>query len=63
MPGALTTILPLGVDPAGVDSGPKCVRSEDVLCSPSATLLLTLRSMIPSPAMDYSTSSITSSVG
>jgi hypothetical protein len=51
--GALTTTLPPGVDPTGVGGGPECVRLEDVLYSPVATLLLTLRSITPSATMDY----------
>jgi hypothetical protein len=50
--GALTTTLPLGVDPMGVGGGPECVRSEDVLYSPAAILLLTLHSITPSVAVD-----------
>jgi hypothetical protein len=61
--GALTTTLPPGIDPAGVGSGPECMRSEDVLCSPVATLLLTLRSITPSAALDYNAPSIVASVG
>jgi hypothetical protein len=53
--GVLTTTLPLGVDLAGVGNGPECVSLEDVLCSPVATLLLTLRSITPSTAMDCNT--------
>jgi hypothetical protein len=60
---ALTTTLRPGVDPAGVGDGPECVRSEDVLCSPVATLLLTLRSITPSPAVDYNAPSVVASVG
>jgi hypothetical protein len=60
---ALTTTLPPGVDPAGVGDGPECVRSEDVLCSLVATLLLTLRSITPSPAVDCNAPSIVASVG
>jgi hypothetical protein len=52
MRGALTTILPPGVDPAGVGGHLECVCSEDVLCSPIATFLLTLRSITPSAAVD-----------
>jgi hypothetical protein len=61
--GALTTTLLPGVDPAGVGDGPECVRSEDVLCSPVATLLLTLRYIIPSAAMDCNAPSVVASVG
>jgi hypothetical protein len=60
---ALTTTLPPGVDPAGVDNGPECVRLEDVLCSPVATLLLTLRSITPSAAVDCNAPSVIASVG
>ena len=49
--GALTTKLPLGINPVGVVDGAECVRSEDVLCSPPATFLLTFRSITPSPAI------------
>jgi hypothetical protein len=61
--GALTTTLPLGVDPAGVGGGPECVRSEDMLYSPVATLLLMLHSIIPSDAVDCNASSVVASVG
>jgi hypothetical protein len=61
--GALSTALPPSVDPAGVGDGPECVRSEDVLCSPVATLLLTLRSITPSAIVDYKASSVVASVG
>jgi hypothetical protein len=61
--GTLTTTLPPGVDPAGFGDGPECVRSEDVLYSPVATLLLTLRSIIPSAAVDYNAPSVVASVG
>jgi hypothetical protein len=60
---ALTTTLPPGVDPAGVGDGPECVRSEDVLCSPVATLLLTLRSITPSVALDCNAPSVVASIG
>jgi hypothetical protein len=60
---ALTTTLPPGVDPAGVGDGPKCVCSEDVLFSPVATLLLTLRSITPSAAVDCNAPSVVASVG
>jgi hypothetical protein len=52
MRGALTTTLPPGVDPTGVGDGPECVRLEDMLYSLVATLLLTLRSITPSTAVD-----------
>jgi hypothetical protein len=39
------------------------VLSEDVLCSPVAILLLTLRSITPSAAMDCNTPSVVTSVG
>jgi hypothetical protein len=61
--GALTTILPPGVDPTGVGGGPECVRSEDVLCSPIATLFLTLRSITPSAAVDCNAPSVVTSAG
>jgi hypothetical protein len=61
--GALTTTLPPGVDPAGIGNGPECVRSEDVLCSHVATLLLTLCSITPSTAMDCNAPSVVASVG
>jgi hypothetical protein len=60
---ALTTTLPPSVDPAGVGDGPECMRSEDVLYSPVATLLLTLRSITPSAAMDCNAPSVVASVG
>jgi hypothetical protein len=63
MRGALTTILPPGVDPAGVVGGPECLRSEDVLCSPTAILLLTLCSITPSAAVDCNAPSIVASTG
>jgi hypothetical protein len=59
--GALTTTLPFGVDLASVGGGPKCVRSEDVLYSPAATLLLMLRSITPSAAGDCNTPSVVAS--
>ena len=61
--GALITTLPLGVDPTGIVGGPECVRSEDVLCSPPATLLLMLHSMTPSHVVDCNASSIVGSSG
>jgi hypothetical protein len=61
--GALTTTLPPGIDPAGVGDGPECVRSEDVLCSPVATLLLKLRSITPSTTVDCNAPSVVTSVG
>jgi hypothetical protein len=61
--GALTTIIPPGVDPAGVGGGPECVRSEEVLYSPIATLLLTLRSITPSAPVDYNAPSVVASAG
>jgi hypothetical protein len=61
--GALTTTLPPGVDPAGVGGGPECVRSEDVLYSPVATLLLKLRSITPSVPVDCNAPSVVASVG
>jgi hypothetical protein len=61
--GALTTTLPPGVDPAGVGDGPECVRSENVLCSPVATLLLTLHFITPSAAVDCNAPSVVTSVG
>jgi hypothetical protein len=61
--GVLTTTLPPGIDPAGVGDGPECVRSEDVLCSPVATLLLTLRSITPSAAVDCNAPFVVASVG
>jgi hypothetical protein len=61
MRGAFTSILPPGLDPTGVGSGPECVRSEDVLYSPVATLLLTLRSITPSAAMDCNAPSVVAS--
>jgi hypothetical protein len=63
MCGALTTILPPGVDPAGVGGGPECMRSEDVLCKPIVTLLLTLYSIIPSAAVDCNAPSVVAFVG
>jgi hypothetical protein len=60
---ALTTTLPHGVDPAGIGDGPECVRLEDVLCSPVTTLLLTLRSITPSAAVDCNAPSNVASVG
>jgi hypothetical protein len=60
---ALTTTLPPGVDPTGVGDGLECVRSEDVLCSPVATLLLTLRSITPSVALDCNTPFVVASIG
>jgi hypothetical protein len=59
--GALTTILPPGVDLAGVGGGPECMRSEDVLYSLVAVLLLTLRSKTPLTAMDCNAPSVVSS--
>jgi hypothetical protein len=59
--GALTSILPPGIDPAGVGSGPECVHLEDILCSPAAILLLTLRSITPSVAMDCNAPSVVAS--
>jgi hypothetical protein len=61
--GALNTTLPPGVDPTGVGGGPECVLSEDVLYSPVATLLLTLRSITPSAAVDCNAPSLVASVG
>jgi hypothetical protein len=61
--GVLTTTHPPGVDPAGVGDGLECVRSEDVLCSPVATLLLTLCFITPSAAVDCNASSVVASVG
>jgi hypothetical protein len=61
--GALTTTLLPSVDPAGIGGGPECVRSEDVLCSPIATLLLMLRSITPLAAVDCNAPSIVASVG
>jgi hypothetical protein len=61
--GALTTTLPPGVDPVGVGDGPECVRLEDVLCSHVATLLLMLRSITPSAAVDCNAPSVVASVG
>jgi hypothetical protein len=61
--GALTTTFPPGVDPAGVGGGPECVRSEDVLCSLVATLLLTLCSITPLVATDCNAPSVVASVG
>jgi hypothetical protein len=61
--GALTTTLPLGVDPVGIGSGPECVCSEDVLYSPVATLLLMLRSITPSTAVDCNAPSVVASAG
>jgi hypothetical protein len=60
---ALTTTLPPGVDPAGVGGGPECVRSEDVLRSHVATLLLMLCSITPSAAMDCNAPSAVTFVG
>jgi hypothetical protein len=61
MRGALTTTLPPGIDPMGIGDGPECMRSEDVLYSPVATLLLTLRSITPSAAMDCNAPSVVAS--
>jgi hypothetical protein len=61
--GALTTTLLPGVDHAGVGDGPECVRSENVLCTPIATLPLTLRSITPSAAMDCNAPSVVASIG
>jgi hypothetical protein len=61
--GALTTTLLPGVDPTGVGGGPECVRSEDVLCSPAAILLLTLCSIIPSAVVDCNAPFVVASVG
>jgi hypothetical protein len=61
--GALTTTLPPGVDPTGVGGGLECVHSEDVLYSPVATLLLTLRSITPSAAVDCNALSVVASAG
>jgi hypothetical protein len=61
MRGALTTILPHGVDPAGVGGGPECVCLEDMLCSPVATLVLTLPSITPSAAVDCNAPSVVAS--
>jgi hypothetical protein len=63
MRGALTTTLPPGVDPTGVGGGPECMHSEGVLCSPVTTLLLTLRSITPSPAVDCNPPSVVASAG
>jgi hypothetical protein len=60
---AITTTLPPGVDHAGVGDGPECVRLEDVLCSPIAILLLTLRSVTPSVAVDCNAPSVVASIG
>jgi hypothetical protein len=60
---AFTTTIPPSVDHAGVGDGPECVRSEDVLCSPVATLFLTLRSITPSAAVDCNAPSVIASVG
>jgi hypothetical protein len=60
---ALTTTLPPSVDPVGVGDGPECVCSEDVLCSPVATLLLTLHSITPSTAVDCNAPSVVASIG
>ena len=62
MHGALTTTLPLGIDLVGVVDGAECVRSEDVLCSPPKTLLLTFRSITPSPAVIWNASSVLGSI-
>jgi hypothetical protein len=61
--GALTTTLPPGVDPASIGGGPECVRSEDVLYSPIATLLLTLRSITPAAAADCNAPFVVASAG
>jgi hypothetical protein len=61
--GAFTTIFPPGIDLAGVVGGPECVRSEDVLYSSTAILLLTLRSITPSAAVDCNAPSIVASTG
>jgi hypothetical protein len=61
--GALTTTLPPYIDPAGVGDGPEYVRSEDVLYSPVATLLLTLHSITPSAAVDCNAPSVVTPVG
>jgi hypothetical protein len=61
--GTLTTTRPLGVDLVGVGGGPECVRSEDMLCNPVATLFLTLRSITPSTAVDCNVPSVVASVG
>jgi hypothetical protein len=61
--GALTTTLPPSVDPAGIVGGPECERSEYVLCSLAATLLLTLCSITPSAAVDCNAPSVVASTG
>jgi hypothetical protein len=61
--GALTTTLLPGVDPVGLGGGPKCVCSEDVLCNFVATLLLTLRSITPSAAVDCNAPSVVAFAG
>ena len=63
MCGALTTTLPPGVDPAGVGSGSKWVRLDDVFYSPVATLLLTLHSITPLAVVDYNIPSVVASAG
>ena len=62
---ALTTALPPSVDPAGIGigSGPEYVRSEDVLCSPIAILLLTLRFITPSAVVDCNALFVVASTG
>ena len=59
--GALTTILLPNVDPISVVGGLECVRSEDILCSLAATLLLTLCSITPSAAVDCNAPSVVAS--
>jgi hypothetical protein len=61
--GALTSTLLPSIDPARVGGGPECVRSEDVLYSPIAILLLTLRSITPSAAVDCNAPSVVASAG
>jgi hypothetical protein len=63
MRGALTSILPPDVDPTGVGGGLECMRSDDVLCSPVATLLLTLRSITPSAAVVCNAPFVVASAG
>jgi hypothetical protein len=63
MCGTLTTTLPPSIDPAGVGGGPECVCSGDVLYSPVATFLITLRSITPSATVDCNAPSVVASVG
>jgi hypothetical protein len=61
--GALTTTLLFDVDPEGIGGGPECVHSEDVLCSPIATFILTLHFITPLAIVDCNTPSVDALAG